>query len=117
MSMFTEAIDRFVRWFFNSSPVATEIEPQNQGAGRFPAFVQKGMLGGAAVIALVLILVFYSVVAGAVDRAAKRHVATQVDAALTNNRAWHRPVVVATAQPSRAAAFTPRNVSYVRRAN
>jgi hypothetical protein len=28
MSALTDRIDRFVRWFFNSSPTATEIQPQ-----------------------------------------------------------------------------------------
>ena len=28
MSALTDRIDRFVRWFFNSSPTAMEIEPQ-----------------------------------------------------------------------------------------
>ena len=69
-------------------------------------------------IALILLMVFYSVVAGAVDRAAKRQRSTQVEAASTSGRTWHRPVAVASGgESARAAAFTPRTVSYVRRTN
>ena len=117
MSASSEIIDRFVRWFFNSSPMVTEIESVGPAPGRVPALVEKGVLGGAAVIALILILVFYSVVAGAVDRAAKRHVASQVDAALSSPRAPHRPVAIASGEAFRAPSFSPRSVSYVRRTN
>lgn len=117
MSAFSEVIDRFVRWFFNSSPTVTEIESLDREPGRVPALVEKGVLCGAAVIALILILVFHSVVAGAVDRAAKRHVAPQVDAALSSQRTPHRPVAIANGDAFRAPSFAPRSVSYVRRTN
>jgi len=120
MSAFTEAIDRFVRWFFNSSPTVMAIESPDADRAHVPALVRKGVVGGAVVIAIVLLMVFYSVVAGAVDQAAKRRVLTQVDVALSSTRSGHRPLAVANVvnvDPYRAAALVPRTVSYVRRAN
>ena len=42
MSVLIDRLDRFVRWFFNSSPTATEIQPDEslrgpERAGRRPA--------------------------------------------------------------------------------
>jgi hypothetical protein len=36
-------------------------------------FVRKGLVGGGAFFALILLASFYSVVSGAVDRAARQH--------------------------------------------
>ena len=77
--------------------------------------LRRGAIGTCVVAAVALLCVFYSVVAGAVDRAAQRR-ATQVAEATVSG---YRPVVSAavTAQNNssfRGAAFGPRTVSYVR---
>lgn len=85
MAALIDLVDRFVRWFFNSSPAAMAIEP------RVPvpihhALLRHGFVGGVAVAAIVVLMVFYSVVAGAVDRAAERRAATQTVASLSGHR-------------------------------
>ena len=122
MAAFADGIDRFVRWFFNSSPVSMAIESRPSGKGDPPALARSerllrhGVLAGAAMVALVLLLVFYSVVAGAVDRAAQRRTTPQVDAALSTARPAHRPAAANIARADKPA-FAPRSVSYLRSTN
>ena len=71
MTTLTARVDHFVRWFFNSSPNHTSIEPRAaSGFGR--PVVRKSALAAGVVAALALLLVFHSVVAGAVEHAAQR---------------------------------------------
>jgi len=57
-------------------------------------WIRQGALGGAALCALILIAVFYSVVAGAVERAASRRseAAEHMSSAPHGNVAVTRPV-------------------------
>lgn len=79
MTTFTQRLDRFVRWFFNSSPTSNEIvptvSPQRPGLTTVdrPVWLSRSAFGGAALGALILLAVFYSVVVGAVERGASRH--------------------------------------------
>ena len=85
MAAFKDLIDRFVRWFFNSSPTATAIEPQLQ-VPIHRTLLRHGFVGGVGLAAIVVLMVFYSVVAGAVDRAAERRAATHTVASLSGHR-------------------------------
>jgi branched-subunit amino acid ABC-type transport system permease component len=69
MTTMTDRIDHFVRWFFNSSPEQTAIEPTRSMGFTEPA-IRRSAIVFAAVAAFVLLLLFHSVVAGAVERAA-----------------------------------------------
>jgi hypothetical protein len=71
MAAFNDLIDHFVRWFFNSSPTSMAIEPQAQVPLR-QTLLRHGFVGGVAMAAIVVLMVFYSVVVGAVDHAAER---------------------------------------------
>lgn len=75
--------------------------------------IRRSTVGSGLVAALALLCIFYSIVAGAVDRAAQRR-ATLLSEATTEA---YRPAVRATARSNlatRAVAFSARNVSYVR---
>jgi hypothetical protein len=85
MAACNDLIDRFVRWFFNSSPTAMAIEPRVQ-VPVHRVLLHHGFVGGVGVAAIVVLMVFYSVVAGAVDRAAERRAATQTVASLSGHR-------------------------------
>ncbi len=85
MAAFKDLIDRFVRWFFNSSPTATAIEPQLQ-VPIHHTLLRHGFVGGVGLAAIVVLMVFYSVVAGAVDRAAERRAAPHTEASLSGHR-------------------------------
>jgi hypothetical protein len=85
MAAFHDPIDRFVRWFFNSSPTTMAIEPQAQEPIHH-TLLRHGFVGGVAVAAIVVLIVFYSVVAGAVDRAAEKRAATHTEASLSGHR-------------------------------
>lgn len=86
-------------------------------------FLQRhGVVGIAALLGLVLLAVFYSVVAGAVDRAAtQRRAAVQLEAAARAAEAARhaaRPVAAVQAQPQpMQRGYAPRTVSYVRSGN
>lgn len=72
----TGRLDRFVRWFFNSSPMGEMIEPhasERWAVPKRPFWVRRVALGGAMICALVVLAVFYSVVAAAVERASAKH--------------------------------------------
>jgi hypothetical protein len=103
MGSSTDRLDRFVRWFFNSSPVDTMIVPvaSAQPASPFeqPGWVRHSAFGGAVIGALILLVVFYSVVAGAVEHAAIRRTqaAEQANAALPYHAVRGRAIVVARA--------------------
>ena len=71
MTTLTVRVDHFVRWFLDSSPDSGSIEPRVR-SGLDQPIVRKSALAVAVVVALALLLVFHSVVAGAVERAAQR---------------------------------------------
>jgi len=85
--------------------------------------VRHGVIGSAALVALILLALFYSVVAGAVDRAAiQRNAALQLEAAAHTAAAARlavpRPVLAVQTQPMRAQQrYAPRTVAYVRSVN
>lgn len=85
MAAFHDSIDRFVRWFFNSSPTTIAIEPQELEPVHL-TILRHGFVGGVALAAVVVLMVFYSVVAGAVDRAAERRAAALTVAAVSGHR-------------------------------
>jgi hypothetical protein len=121
MSMLAAQIDRFVRWFFNVSPTTTSIEPRLQPEPtdtleRHP-LLRNGVMGSAVVIALILLAVFYSVVAGAVDRAAQRRTDARLEASALALRTSHRPVLAVPVQAARPSIYVPRTVAYVRSVN
>ncbi|MEP7301045.1 MAG: hypothetical protein ABI699_05905 [Caldimonas sp.] len=116
MTAHTAGIDRFVRWFFNSSPDLTEIEPCVQPSQQ-AWLLRHGALIGGSTVALILLLVFYSVVVSAVERATERHAAAQAEAILAQQRTWQRQRVAAERSPQRVVQFAPRTVSYLRPVN
>jgi len=85
-----------------------------------PAFrsplLRQGVIGTAAMAALILLAVFYSVVAGAVDRAAtQQRAAIQLQAAAkaaADARSAARPVVAVQAQPRMPQRYAPRAVAF-----
>lgn len=80
--------------------------------------LRHGVLGGAVMAAVILLCVFYSVVAAAVDRAATRRIAqTTEPAAVVVRRPAPRPLAVVDERTAMASRFGPRTVSYVRRGN
>lgn len=85
--------------------------------------VRHGIFGSAALIGIILLAVFYAVVAGAVDRAAtQRRAAAQLEAAAraaADARFAARPVLAAvqTQQVRLQQRFAPRTVAYVRASN
>lgn len=85
------------------------------------ALLQRGGVGTALMAALVLLCLFYSIVAGAVDRAAQRRATLVSDAEAVAAQSVHRVSRTnASAQPNaslRAPAFGTRNVAYVRSVN
>ncbi len=114
MTTLTARIDRYVCWFFNSSPDGTGIDfrslVRRRGADVPPhgEIVRRSALVIAVAIALALLGVFYSVVAGAVDRAAVKRVQAASE-------------TVALRSPARAPAhpayLVARKVSFVRASN
>ncbi len=77
--------------------------------------LRRGAIGTGVVAAVVLLCVFYSIVAAAVDHAAQRRSTQHSEATVPA----YRPVVRAAAPaqnnaPYRGAAFGPRTVAYVR---
>lgn len=80
------------------------------------SLLQRGALGTGLVVALVLLCVFYSIVAGAVDRAAQRRASLLGEASVSPAHAKSRAVVAAESNrtSSRAPAFGTRTVSYLR---
>ena len=70
----------------------------------------------AALVAFILLMVFYSVVSGAVDRAAtQRRAAIQLEAAAkaaADARFAARPVLAVQTAPRMAQRYTPRPVAY-----
>jgi hypothetical protein len=103
MATLTDRIDQFVRWFFNSSPEQTSIESQ-PGARLSGLFVRRGALALAAVVALVLILAFHSVVVGAVERGAQRRAEAELMALQTTSRRPAPPPYVVPRKLSLARA-------------
>lgn len=99
MTTLTACADRFVRWFFNSSPDHTTIQPRAPSGLEQPA-VRKSALAVAVVLALALLLVFHSVVAGAVERAAQRRAEAEVIGSRTPSR-----------HVAQSSHFTARKVS------
>jgi hypothetical protein len=114
MAMLTAGIDRFVRWFFDSSPEGEVIGGRSGGPRRSAELSPHGEIARrsalviAAAIAIALLGVFYSVVAGAVDRAAIKR--SQAGAETV---AWRGPAR-GLAQP---ANFAARKVSLARASN
>ena len=85
------------------------------------ALLQRGGVGTALMAAIVLLCVFYSIVTGAVDRAAQRR-ASLVSEAEAGAAQSLRRVSRSNAPPQtnallRAPAFGARNVAYVRSVN
>ncbi|MEO5882197.1 MAG: hypothetical protein ABIQ06_07255 [Caldimonas sp.] len=82
--------------------------------------VRNGVLATAALVSLILLGVFYSVVAGAVNRAATERRATiQLEAAAraaADARFAARTVLAVQSQPRMPQRYTPRAVAYVRSA-
>ena len=78
--------------------------------------LRHGVAGLSALIALILLGVFYSVVAGAVDRAATQRRATiQLEAAAkaaADARFAARPVLAVQAQPRMPQRYAPRTVAF-----
>ena len=78
--------------------------------------VRRGAIGTAAMAALILLAVFYSVVAGAVDRAAtQRRAAIQLEAAAraaADARFAARPVLAVPTHPRTAQRYAPRTVAF-----
>ena len=87
----------------------------NRPALRSP-LLRRGVIGTAAMAALILLAVFYSVVAGAVDRAAtQRRAAIQLEAAAraaADARFAARPVLAVQAQPRMPQRYSPRAVAF-----
>lgn len=81
------------------------------------ALVRHGLVGGLAMAALILLCVFYSVVAAAVDRAAERREAKPIAAVVATDRSSQRPPVAINDRVSATPAFAARAVSYLRPAN
>jgi len=115
MSAFAARVDHFVRWFFNSSPTTEAIEGQAPGRGganmsarhdRRTTARRDGVLAAAGVVALVLLGVFYSVVAAAVERGASRAAATE----LSGRASAQRPAVMAH-RPGPASILARRAVA------
>ena len=84
--------------------------------------VRHGVFGSAALIGIILLALFYSVVAGAVDRAAtERRATAQLEAAAraaADARFAARPVLAVQTQPTRVQQpYAPRTVAYVRATN
>jgi len=83
--------------------------------------VRHAILGGAALLAVILLAVFTSVVSAAVDRgAARARAALQLEAAAraaADARFAARPVLAVQSQPRMAQRYAPRSVSYVRSTN
>jgi len=84
--------------------------------------LRHGVLGSAVMVALVLLGVFYSVVAGAVDRAnTQRRAAVQLEAAAqaaAEARFAARSVLAVRSQTARVQPrYAPRPVAYVRSVN
>ena len=73
-------------------------------------------VGTAAMVALILLALFYSVVAGAVDRAAtQRRAAIQLEAAAraaADARFAARPVLAVQAPSRMAQRYAPRTVAF-----
>jgi hypothetical protein len=114
MTTLTARIDRSVRWFFDSSPSGEVIGGRSR-APRFGAelmphgeIVRRSVLAFAAAVALGLLGVFYSVVAGAVDRAAIKRARTPPDSV-----AWRAPARA----PAQPAYFAAGKVSLARASN
>jgi hypothetical protein len=76
----------------------------------------RGVIVAAALAAFILLLVFYSVVSGAVARAeTQRRAAIQLEAAAraaADARFAARPVVAVQSQPRMAQRYAPRPVAY-----
>lgn len=76
----------------------------------------RGVLAASALAAFILLMVFYSVVSGAVTRAeTERRAAIQLQAAAkaaADARFAPRPVVAVQAQPRLAQRYAPRPVAY-----
>jgi hypothetical protein len=84
------------------------------------ALLQRGGVGTALMAAIVLLCVFYSIVTGAVDRAAQRRaslVSEAEAAAQSVRRVGRSNAPPQTNAPLRAPAFGARNVAYVRFVN
>jgi hypothetical protein len=77
--------------------------------------LRRGVIA-AALIAFILLMVFYSVVSGAVERAeTQRRAAIQLEAAAkaaADARFAARPVLAVQAAPRMAQRYTPRPVAY-----
>ncbi|MEO8523924.1 MAG: hypothetical protein ABI460_04300 [Caldimonas sp.] len=85
MAAFHDQTDGFVRWFFNSSPTTTAIEPQ-EPVPMHLALLRHGFVAGVAVAAIVVLMIFYSVVASSVDRAAEHRASPLTIATVSAHR-------------------------------
>jgi hypothetical protein len=78
--------------------------------------VRHALIGAAAVAALILLVVFHSVVSGAVQQAsAKARATMQLEAAAraaADARFAARPVLAVQAQPRLPQRYAPRTVAY-----
>ena len=77
MSPFVDRLDRFVRWFFDSSPT-TVIEYRAAPPDPVASILRTSLLVGSALLVLLLLAVFHSVCTGAVERGAIRRAEPQV---------------------------------------
>lgn len=85
MAALNDEIDGFVRWFFNSSPTTTVIEPQ-ESVPMYITLRRHGFVGGVAVAAIIVLMIFYSVVASSVDRAAEHRASALTIATVSGHR-------------------------------
>lgn len=113
MATLTARIDRFVRWFLDFSPQGQVIGnrwrvPGSAEPSPHQEIVRRSALAFGAAVAVALLGLFYSVVAGAVDRAAVRR-----SHAVIETVAWRAPAR-ASAPPAYLAA---RKVSFARASN
>jgi hypothetical protein len=114
MKTLTAWIDRFVRWFFDTSPRGQmiggrwHVPRRSDGVSAHEEVVRRRALVLGTAIAVALLGIFYSVVAGAVDRAAVRRAH-----AVTETVAWRAP----DRAPAQPAYFAARKVSLARASN
>ena len=85
MTTLSARVDHFVRWFVDSSPDPQPRVPRPP-SGLDQPVVRKSALAVAALVALMLLLLFHSVVVGAVERAAQRRAEADVAALHTMSR-------------------------------
>jgi hypothetical protein len=69
MSALAERFDRFVRWFFISSPT-TLVESRATTVADESSWLRRIAIAAGVAIAMVILVIFYAVVSAAVEHAA-----------------------------------------------